>query len=144
MRALFTIISLLIILSVYTSCNKEEERDPLLKGWQMTRIEKKDSDPPLFLDKPEDLPIKVYFSSYGVVTVKSYCNEGSANFSFRGASLEIIGFHMTEKACQTNEPLDWEAIFAYNFELSEYYLVEDGNLIILTGGDYHLHFEPLQ
>lgn len=138
-------VSLVIVFVILLSaCNKDNDQDPFLKGWELTRIEKKDAQPPVFIDRPEDLPIRVFFSSYGIVTVHSYCNEGTAGFKKDGAILEIRSLHMTEKYCQINEPLDWEALFVYNFDLSEYYLIEDGKLIVLTGGDYHLHFEPLQ
>ena len=144
MNKLLLLLPQLLCIILLSSCNKEDEPDPFLKTWQLVSIEKTDIQPPVFFEKPDDLPIKVLFSSYGIVDIQSYCNEGSAGFTRNGATLDIKSLHMTEKYCQINEPLDWEALFVYNFNLSEYYLIEDGNLVILTGGDYHLHFEPLQ
>jgi hypothetical protein len=51
---------------------------------------------------------------------------------------------MTEKHCNNNEPIDWEAVFIYNFELTNFYLIEGEELIILTEGDYHLHFSLVE
>lgn len=137
-----TLLYLLLIL-VIASCKKEEEEVTIYNQWQFVSLESQDAEPAFFNPIPEDLEIRVLFSQFGVVTVQSYCNEGSGNFSTRGADLTITGLAMTEMACYIDEPLDWEAVFIYNFELSQYYLIEDKDLTILTEGDYHLNFKKV-
>jgi heat shock protein HslJ len=137
---LFLLLAFMIL--SLSSC-KEEEETKLVNFWQLKQIEKRDVQPPIFIDAPEDLPIKVLFGPVGKLNIDSYCNTGTANYIERSATLEINQLSMTEMNCTTNEPIDWEAVFVYNFGLSEYFLIEDNTLIILTRGDYNLHFDKL-
>lgn len=132
----------LLALAVF-SCKEEEKEITIYDYWQFVSLESKNADPPVFNQIPEDLEIKVLFDPWGRVMVESYCNSGSGDFSEQGASLEIKNLAMTEKSCSINEPLDWEAIFVFNFTRSDYYLIEDKRLTILTGGDYHLNFKKI-
>ena len=133
---------LLLILLLF-SCRKEEDEVTIYNHWQFVSLESQDADPPFFNPVPEDLEIRVLFSRFGIVTVQSYCNEGSGSFSARGADLTISSLAMTEKYCYIDEPLDWEAVFIFNFERSQYYLIEEKTLTILTEGDYHLNFKKV-
>lgn len=134
---------LLFAVLLLSSCKKQPEEIKLTNYWQLTKIEKKDVQPPTFIEPPDTLFIRVLFGPLGFISIESYCNTGTANYIERGASLEINSLSMTEIACPNNEPIDWESVFVYNFGLAEYYLIEGETLIILTDGDYHLHFKKL-
>lgn len=121
------------------SCKKEDEEITLFSLWKFDNLELK-SDPEVKNYIPDDLEIKIVFSQFGLVNVESYCNTGSGGFTERGAELTISNLSMTEKYCYIDEPLDWEAVFVENFKKSQYYLIEDRNLVILTEGTYNLNF----
>jgi heat shock protein HslJ len=135
------IISLLLLVS---ACKKDDDETRLTNFWQLKQIEKRDIQPPVFTDAPEELPINVLFDPFGQVTIDSWCNSGSAVYIERGASLEIDELTLTEINCPHNEPIDWEAVFLYNFGLTQYYLIKEDTLVILTEGEYNLHFNKLQ
>jgi heat shock protein HslJ len=138
------VVFLLIFFGVsvlISSCKKESGEITITNQWRFIGLEQ-GKEPRNGLDSiPEDLRISVLFDPLTIVEVESYCNNGSGNYQTRSADLEIINLSMTEKYCSIDEPIDWEAVFVYNFKLAEYYLIEEEKLIILTGGDYHLHFK---
>jgi heat shock protein HslJ len=134
---------ILFLLSTAASCNKDEEEVTLYSIWQFTNLESKGTDPGVYDSIPGDLTIKVMFSQLGQVTVESYCNSGSGTFSVKGAELTVSSLSMTEKYCYIDEPLDWEAMFVENFRKSQYYLIEDRNMVLLTEGDFNLNFKKI-
>jgi len=137
-----SIVFFLIILSVSISCKKESDEVTITNLWSFVALERKTTAE--FDTIPDNLNISVLFDPLAIVEVESYCNTGTGNYKTRGADLQIENLSMTEKICHTNEPIDWEAVFVFNFERSEYYLIEQESLIILTGGDFHLHFNKAQ
>ena len=134
------ILSLLLLVS---ACKKDDVEVQLINNWQLKQIEKRNVQTPVLIDAPEELPIHVLFDPFGKVTIDSWCNSGSAVYIERGNSLEINELTWTEINCPNNEPIDWEAVFLYNFGLTQYYLIEGETLIILTEGEYNLHFSKL-
>ena len=136
-----TVIILIVLIGLSLDSCKKEEEITIRSYWQFVSLEKNNIQPPQFLYISDTLEINTLFGPMGFLNINSYCNTGTGNYSVQGASLTISNLSMTEIHCYTNEPIDWEAVFVYNLELSEYYLIEDKELTILTGGDYHLHFK---
>jgi len=137
---IFSIYLLILLIFTGISCKKDEETDPLNANWKLLRIEKRETQPPVVFETPEELPISVSFGSINNVGIETYCNTGSANYLADGAIMTISNYTITEMQCPNDEPLDWEAIFSYNFVLTEYYFIEDNQLSLITTGEYNLIF----
>jgi heat shock protein HslJ len=138
----FMTIMVFTFILISGSCNKQDEEVTLYSLWQFDNLELR-SDPATKNYIPDDLDIKVLFSQLGQVTIESYCNTGTGTFTERAAELTISNLSMTEKYCYIDDPLDWEAVFVENFRKSQYYLIEDRNMVILTEGTYNLNFRKI-
>jgi heat shock protein HslJ len=137
--------SLLLVLIVAlsgASCKTNETPIPVTGVYRLKSIVLADAQPAVIKEAPESYPITLILDQFGIATVESYCNTGSGYYSCDDDDdglFEIINLTMTEKHCQIDDPLDWEAIFVYNLRLAEEFDLTGDELTIFSSGEYHLN-----
>lgn len=136
------IILLLIYLSIFGACDKNNEDNELISrglksSWVLNKITDKITNESDSLTG--DYTAEITFHGNNCIHVMGPCNSGGGKFTVNENNVVINDVAMTERGC---DELDFESVFANN--LSGEYTIEGNKLTIISSNNKELTFTRLE